>query len=233
MTNNIKNELFKDFLSNERFLMLSNNIKILIYYIFFIILLFYIIYLFIIKKTHSGNILKYINHTLYSYDIKILNFGSGDGLLSNEIFNMGFKNIYNCDIKDLSIDKTIPTIVYDGKTIPFNNNYFDIVIVNFVLHHINTESHYNILKEIKRVSKNLIIISEDNIEKKIDNFLGSLHILITNKWNSHHNAYFKTPLEFKTLFKNLDLNIKEIIDIPRNYSLIYPIKRIIFILEKY
>ena len=65
----------------------------------------------------------------------ILYFGSDDGLLSKEI--------YCCDIKDLSI-------VYDCITIPFDKNYFDIVIVNFIL-------HYNILSEIKRVSKKFII----------------------------------------------------------------------------
>lgn len=63
-------------------------------YFFIIFLLFYILYVFINNKTNTGNILKYIKHTLYSSDIKILNFGSGDGLLSKEIYNMGFKYIY-------------------------------------------------------------------------------------------------------------------------------------------
>ena len=175
--------------------------------ILFIIL--YIISLLVLSKTNSGNILMYIKHTLNkSKNIKILNFGSGDGLLSKEIYDMGFKNIYNCDIKDLSIDKTIPTIVYDGKIIPFDDNYFDVVIINFVLHHIDTKLHYNILKEIKRVSNNLIIISEDNIDTNIDKILGKLHLLIQNKWNSHSDAFFRTSTEYNILFKNNEVIFK-------------------------
>ena len=108
------------------------------YYCIFLILvvfalLCYLFFNFFDKKTNSGNLLKYLkNDTFITKEQSILNFGSGDGLLSKALYDLGYKNIKNCDIQDLSVDKNIPTILYDGKTLPFEDKSFDVVLINFV-----------------------------------------------------------------------------------------------------
>ena len=54
--------------------------------------------------------------------------------------------------------------VFDGKSLPFKNNYFDIVFISNVFHHIPFENHaytLNLIKEI--IKKNgIVFIIEHN-----------------------------------------------------------------------
>ena len=49
-------------------------------------------------------------------------------------------------------------VVYDGKIIPFPDNYFDVVIVSFVLHHIPDQKFS--LNELRRVAKRMIVLED-------------------------------------------------------------------------
>lgn len=94
--------------------------------------------------------------------LKILDFGCGDGA-SADYFH---KHLQNCsyhgiDISLKSIEeaarKNIPNCnfkTFDGTTIPYADETFDIIFIACVFHHIASDFHPGILNELFRVLKN-------------------------------------------------------------------------------
>jgi ubiquinone/menaquinone biosynthesis C-methylase UbiE len=88
----------------------------------------------------------------------ILDLGCNDGRMASYIIsNNPSLKIEGVDIQD-NLDCQIKRTKYDGKNIPFPDNYFDIVIAIDMLHHTNDIS--SIIKEMSRVSKKYIIIKD-------------------------------------------------------------------------
>lgn len=89
---------------------------------------------------------------------QVLDVGCGDGLLSSEIAKL------RADVCISGIDVLIrpqPLIQvskFDGKTIPYRNASFDIVMLIDVLHH--TEDPIVLLRESKRISRQAIVIKD-------------------------------------------------------------------------
>lgn len=117
-------------------------------------------------------------------------------------------------------------LTYDGRNLPFNHNDFDLVIVNFVLHHASNNTLF-LLEQIKNISNKYILIGEDLSELNYD-----------KKW--HYRNYihqpggvFRSDEEWQILFKlfNLTLTNQYIIhrtdDINPNH-----IYRCLYLLEK-
>ena len=90
---------------------------------------------------------------------KILDFGCGSGTVGKE-FGMFFRSsVLGVDIIDNRIED-IEFIKYNGEDLSFlEENYFDVVLINFVLHHCKNPK--DLLKEIRRVSNNTIILYEN------------------------------------------------------------------------
>jgi ubiquinone/menaquinone biosynthesis C-methylase UbiE len=152
---------------------------------------------------------------------KILDLGCGSGIFGKKIEEKLKKEVIGIDIVDKRVCK-IPFKIYDGKNIRFSNDYFDVVIVAFVLHH--TENPVSILKEAKRVGKRIIIFEDlpEGISGKIYCFL---HWITWNLFFGKSSKFnFHTTKEWKEIFKNLGLKLIS----EKNFL----IKRKIFILEK-
>lgn len=60
-------------------------------------------------------------------------------------------------------NKDINGLTYDGRNLPFNPNEFDLVIVNFVLHHASNNTFF-LLQQIKNISSKYVLIGEDLAE---------------------------------------------------------------------
>lgn len=101
-----------------------------------------------------------------------LDLGCGDGLSARFVSSYFPKTKYfGLDISKNSIEKAkqrnLPGAdfrLYDGVTIPFEDNTFDVVFMACVMHHIVPSLRDNILKEIKRILKEngKLIIFEHN-----------------------------------------------------------------------
>jgi len=78
---------------------------------------------------------------------KILDLGCGSGILGEKIRERLKKEVIGIDIVDKRVCN-IPFKIYDGKKIPFPENFFGLVIISFVLHH--TEDPISILQEAKK-----------------------------------------------------------------------------------
>jgi SAM-dependent methyltransferase len=152
---------------------------------------------------------------------KILDLGCGSGIFGKKIGEKLKKEIIGIDIVDKRVYQ-IPFKIYDGKNIPFSNDYFDVVIVAFVLHH--TEDPVSILKEAKRVGKRIIIF-EDLPEGIVGKIYCFFHWITWNLFfGKSPNFNFYTSREWKEIFQNLDLKLISDKD--------FLIKRKIFVLEK-
>ena len=120
----------------------------------------------------------------------VLDFGSGSCLL--ETFLKNKNKVVNLDI----YKGCAQTHTYDGYTIPFPDNSFDISFCMHVLHHI--PHHRNILKELKRVTKHRIIIVEEYYDSYISKLITAIHFLFFKQPMSYiHNIH--TPQEWISL----------------------------------
>ncbi|MFH1841366.1 MAG: methyltransferase domain-containing protein [Candidatus Nealsonbacteria bacterium] len=91
--------------------------------------------------------------------IRILDIGCGPGIYTNILQKMGYKNIHGIDFSEPMIEKArkltskdIDYKVGDVTSLPYNNNFFSLVICFGMLQYLNKkEDQITTLKEIARV----------------------------------------------------------------------------------
>jgi glycosyltransferase involved in cell wall biosynthesis len=93
----------------------------------------------------------------FSIKEPILDLGCGTGLFMKEAKNLGYKNVIGLDVSSYAVNKArkngLNAYSYDGKKIPFDNNYFGTIFCYQVIEHIpRVEANY-LLKECSRVLK--------------------------------------------------------------------------------
>ena len=109
-----------------------------------------------ISRKRVDDILRKILPYLRKKD-RILDIGSGFGLVSHELLRRGF-TVYPLDIQDRSLFSDVHTHVYDGKKLPFPNNKFDVALLITVLHHVPQPEV--LLKDVTRVVKRIILMED-------------------------------------------------------------------------
>lgn len=103
----------------------------------------------------------------------VLDYGAGTGNLSRIFAEQGAQ-VVACDLSQISLDilkkqypaLKIDTALFDGKTLPFNDNRFDVVATYSVLHHI--PDYISAIKEMIRATKpgGLIYIDHEANENR-------------------------------------------------------------------
>lgn len=110
----------------------------------------------------DGSILKYLDEWNFAEELHAL-----------EISQSGVEQINSRNIKSL---KSVQ--VFDGYKIPFADDEFDLVVLTHVLEHVEFERM--LLREIKRVAKNVVIeVPIDyryGVDKRLKHFLAYGHI---------------------------------------------------------
>lgn len=160
---------------------------------------------------------------------KILDLGCGSGIFAQKMREIVGADVLGIDIVDKRILK-IPFQIYDGRKIPFLDNYFDWVIISFVLHH--TQDPVEILKEAKRVGKKIIIF-EDMAEGIFGKIRSFLHLLSWNLFFGKGSRFnFLGEKDWERIFEKLNLKLAEKKDFSPPLKFLDPVKRKIFILGK-
>lgn len=154
---------------------------------------------------------------------KILDLGCGSGIVGNK-----FKNFFQAEVIGVDIiDKRILPLLFeiiDGEHLPFPDKYFDVVLINYVLHH--TKDPRILLMEAKRVGKRIIIF-EDLPEGFLSKFICKLHGISYGKFfNDQGFKSFNTEENWKKIFTDLNLNI-----IFKKKVKNFPQKKELFVLE--
>ncbi|MFQ6084400.1 MAG: class I SAM-dependent methyltransferase [Candidatus Aminicenantia bacterium] len=161
---------------------------------------------------------------------KILDLGCGSGIIGREFENFFEAKLIGIDIRDQRIEK-IPFRIFNGLFIPLPENSFDVILLNYVLHH--ADDPISLLKEAKRVAKRTIIF-EDLPEGFFSRLRCYLHQVSYNAFfqRKRKTLNFKTKREWGELFEKLGLKIvaeKKVLAI--KLDLIDPVYRVLFVLE--
>lgn len=166
--------------------------------------------------------------------LNILDIGCGSGAISGYFSENN--NVYSVDVEkqiDSEFEDKINFFKVSGTKLPFENNFFDIVISNHVIEHLPAQKSH--LKEIKRVlkPKGICYISTPNrlFIKEVHYKIYFLHYLpnkiffkilnILGKFDEE--IYLLNYFHFKKLLSSSGFNIKEytieILNNPKKYYL--------------
>ena len=135
---------------------------------------------------------------------KILDLGCGCGIVGKTFQDFFQAEIIGVDVKDYRI-LPLPFQIYDGFHVPFPDGSFDVVLINYVLHH--SEDPIALLKEAKSATRDKIIIFEDLSEGFLSKLICKIHGSSFDKFfGNPAKTSFKTESEWEKIFKELGLN---------------------------
>jgi SAM-dependent methyltransferase len=105
----------------------------------------------------------------------ILDVGCGSGFLPALFHAAGWTDVWGVDIMDMRRAPFPHFELFDGLHLPFADGRFDLVTVNFVLHHVPNDKKLVLLREIKRVTRRTVVILEDTPRTFIDRWVSRRH----------------------------------------------------------
>lgn len=155
----------------------------------------------------------------------VLDIGCGTGVVAKILMNHLSIKITGCDIKNY-LFLHIPFIKIKNNKLPIKSNSYNIAMLNDVLHHVDKQRQFEILKEAIRVAKKVLIFEAE------PTFTAKLTDILLNKY---HYGDLDTPLTFrslndwKDLFKKLSLESHSI-KIKKPFW--YPFSHIAFMVTK-
>jgi SAM-dependent methyltransferase len=173
---------------------------------------------------------KILAEHLYPYlkgNKSILDLGAGAGGLAGELI----KKLPQTDFTGVDIqaepEACIPVKKFNGRKIPYSDNFFDCVMIVDVLHH--SKNPAMLLNEAKRVTKKYILIKDHYWKNRLDFFLLKFMDYFGNK---PHNIplpynFLKIP-DWKNIIKKADLNIIK----SQKQRLLNPCRDVIYLLKK-
>lgn len=105
---------------------------------------------------------------------RVLDVGCGEGYVAAELQARG-ATVALADIVDVRRVRDLPFSLYDGLNLPFPDGTFDVVMLNFVLHHVPDDRKSHLLREAARVSADKVFILEDTPENAFDRLMNRRH----------------------------------------------------------
>jgi SAM-dependent methyltransferase len=153
---------------------------------------------------------------------KILDLGSGDGLVLNALRKMGHDPVA-FDISRIALKHIQGNKLVQGtaSNLPFLSNSFDLVIACEMLEHIPNLIFNSVLEEIKRVTKKYILITVPHKEKLEINYACCQICGCIFNGSYHVRSFQEDDIQF--LFSNfVCIRIREIVKVlhpDRTFSL--------------
>lgn len=139
----------------------------------------------------------------------ILDVGCGEAYVAAELAHRGM-TIETVDIVDVRKVDHLPFRLFDGLNLPFPDRTFDVVMPNFVLHHVPDQRKTHLLREAARVSRDKVFILEDTPRNAVDRLLNRRHGEGYRKKIGSSAAFgFLTRREWEWLFTGLGLLLRE------------------------
>ncbi|KAL7473840.1 hypothetical protein ACHAXS_014360 [Conticribra weissflogii] len=132
---------------------------------------------------------------------RILDYGCDKGLML-EFFCKGLDGDikgYGVDINDEAIKtakERFPGFLFqvgDGLTIPYDDKYFDVILVMATIKHVRYEDRDAVYAEINRVADYALVVEADEKEQKVQEMMG---------WNFYNSNF---AMEFE---KNFSVCVK-------------------------
>jgi ubiquinone/menaquinone biosynthesis C-methylase UbiE len=135
---------------------------------------------------------------------KVLDVGSGLGGVSKRAQEAGLE-VVPLDVEDLAIHEEVRPVLYDGQVIPFGEDEFDVAMVVTVLHH--TADPEQVLREVKRVAKRVVIV-EEIFHSKWEKYLTFVMDSVVNLELIGHPHSNKSDKQWREVFGRLELELE-------------------------
>lgn len=160
----------------------------------------------------------------------VLDVGAGNGLVSMFIKKFfPVSRVVSIDV----VDRVLPLVdidfsIYDGKRIPFQDSFFDGVVLVNVLHHVSKENRDALMKEIVRVCcKGGFVLIKDHVAKNmLDRFRLYMMDAIGNvPFSGMVEASYLSMSDWQLLFSGADVEVSVLENTKYRgsvYSLIFP-----------
>jgi ubiquinone/menaquinone biosynthesis C-methylase UbiE len=134
---------------------------------------------------------------------RVLDVGAGNCILCRELGRRGY-DVVPVDLKNFSFVDEIVPVAYDGATLPFGDDSFDVALVITVLHHAPDPDA--VLTEVRRVARRIIVIEEiyDNLLEKY--FTYAIDSLFNLEFFNHPRSN-RTDSEWRKAFQKLRLDV--------------------------
>lgn len=180
---------------------------------------------------------------------RVLDIGCGNGFLAQLIAKNKQAEVTCVDVEDFN-QTDLPTVLFDGVSLPFEDKEFDIVVLSYVLHH--SQLQKQLLLEAARVCRGKIIIYEDETVLGAEKIMAMVHSRVWNFLNAglrpaskprsrrgeirglsnqKGEVLYHSPGEWRNIFEEQGL---EVVEEERKWgvgSLVIPLKRAIFVLK--
>jgi len=135
----------------------------------------------------------------------VLDLGCGTGIIAGTVAKTLNASLVGTDVIDIrQVD--IPFVLYDGKKLPFSDKSFDIVLISYVLHHV--EKVETVLEETRRLCRGKIIIYEDTPQNLFHRASCFFHgFSYGSLFGIKKKCAFRTREEWLSLFQKLRLSL--------------------------
>ncbi len=164
---------------------------------------------------------------------KVLDVGCGSAEVSFFMEKKGYE-YFNIDIGDFRAYPTKHFDIYNGQKINFSDSSFDIVSINFVLHHVPDEKKEFLISEAMRVTRKYVFILEDTPRNFLDRMISNFHGWYFRRTiNSTESFGFYSQEGWEKLFSGMNYNLvksETLSRFCRNKK--EPYARSLFVLEK-
>jgi len=143
---------------------------------------------------------------LIPFDSEVLDVGCGDGRLARLIADMRPDiSICGIDVRQRK-DSAMPVETFDGKSIPYGDGSFDVVMFVDVIHH--ADQPMTLLREAARVARQAILIKDHLVEGTLAYLTLQLMDWVGNARHGVSLPYnYWTLARWHEVFDKLRLNI--------------------------
>ena len=165
--------------------------------------------------------------------MSVLDVGCGEGWVAEELVRREIRDVHVVDVVDVRRTHELPFQLYDGVNLPFPDARFDVVMLNFVLHHVPDDKKLALLREALRVAQGKVFILEDTPVTFVDRFFSRRHgESYRRKIASDAPFGFLTRAEWMWLFRGMNVRA-EMQPLSRFCrSIFQPFARAAFVLHK-
>jgi SAM-dependent methyltransferase len=153
--------------------------------------------------------------------------------VADEIARGGAAEVATVDVVDIRRIAGLAFSLYDGVHLPFPDQRFDVVMLNFVLHHVPDDRKVALLGEALRVARRTVFILEDTPTTPLDRFVSRRHgEAYRRKIASDAPFGFLTSNEWRWLFRGMGIEAETTALGRFCRSVVQPFARAAFVLRK-